>query len=65
MKIRINDNQKVSNKVRAALKQNDFYCPCVVDSKGKKEYKCMCHDFLFNTKAGEYCHCGLYYKEEE
>ena len=65
MKVKITENEKVRNKIREALKNNNFYCPCILDSKGKEEYKCMCEDFLHNVKAGEYCHCGLYYKEEE
>ena len=65
MKVKVTDNEIIKNKVRAALKENDFYCPCVVDSKGKVEYLCMCQDFRENTKAGETCFCGLYIKTEE
>ena len=65
MKVKVTDNEIIKNKVRAALKENDFYCPCVVDSKGKEEYRCMCQDFRENTKVGEACFCGLYIKTEE
>ena len=65
MKIKVTEDIEVRNTIREALKQNDFYCPCVVGSKGKKEFKCMCKDFLENVPAGEYCHCGLYYKDKE
>ena len=64
MKIRVTDNQELKNTIRVALKANDNYCPCVLNSKGKEEYKCMCKDFLENVKAGETCHCGLYIKDE-
>jgi ferredoxin-thioredoxin reductase catalytic subunit len=65
MKIKITENEKIKNKVREGLKANDFYCPCVVDSRGKEEYRCMCEDFRNNVKKGEYCYCGLYYKVED
>lgn len=65
MRAKITDNEQIKAKVREALKANDFYCPCVVDSKGKAEYLCMCQDFRENTKVGETCFCGLYIKTEE
>ena len=64
MKVHVTDNEELRNYIRAALKENDGYCPCVIDSKGKPEYKCMCKDFLNNVKQGETCHCGLYIKDE-
>lgn len=65
MKISVTQNEEIKNSVRAALKQNDFYCPCIAGSKGKEEYKCPCQNFREEVSAGEYCHCGLYLKEEE
>ena len=65
MKVKVTDNEIIKNRVRTALKENDFYCPCVVDSKGKAKYLCMCQDFRENTKVGETCFCGLYTKTEE
>ena len=52
MKVHVTDNEELRNYIRAALKENDGYCPCVIDSKGKPEYKCMCKDFLNNVKQG-------------
>ena len=64
MKIHVNPNKELTQAIRMALKANDGYCPCIVDSKNKPEYKCMCQDFLNNVPAGETCHCGLYIKDE-
>ena len=56
----INDKEKV-DKVRAALKANDGYCPCQI---GKSERtKCICLNFL--EGEDEWCHCGIYRKIEE
>ena len=64
LKVHVTDNIELRDSIRSALRNNDGYCPCVVNSKGKPEYKCMCQDFVENTPAGEACHCGLYIKEE-
>ena len=64
MKIRLNPDKEIVELIRKGLKENDGYCPCIYESKGKQEYKCMCSDFLNNVPAGETCHCGLYIKEE-
>ena len=64
MKVHITEDAELRNSVRNALKMNDGYCPCILNSKGKEEYKCMCRDFIENTPAGEHCHCGLYIKDE-
>lgn len=64
MKLHVNDNEMVVKNIRAALKENDGYCPCVYQSKGKPEYKCICRDFIENVQAGQTCHCGLYIKDE-
>lgn len=64
MKIEVNKDKELVATIRQALKDNDGYCPCIFQSKGKPEYKCMCQDFLNNVKVGETCHCGLYLKVE-
>lgn len=64
MKVHITDNEELKAYIKQALKENDGYCPCVLNSKGKLEYKCMCKDFLENVSAGQTCHCGLYIKDE-
>ena len=64
MKIHVNTDKELVQTIREGLRKNDGYCPCVINSKGKPEYKCMCKDFLNNVKQGETCHCGLYIKDE-
>lgn len=64
MKIHINPNKEIAEMIRQGLRENDGYCPCIYQSKGKPEYKCMCYDFLQNVQVGETCHCGLYIKDE-
>lgn len=65
MKVHINPDKEIVETIRQGLKENEGYCPCIFESKGKPEYKCMCEDFLENIKAGETCHCGLYIKDEQ
>ena len=64
MKQHITNNVEIKNIVLQGLKQNEGYCPCIVNSKGKERYKCPCEDFRNNVKVGETCHCGLFVKEE-
>ena len=64
MKVHINPDKEIVTAVKTALKENEGYCPCVANSKGKPEYKCMCVDFLENVTVGHTCHCGLYVKDE-
>ena len=64
MKVHVTNDIELRDEVRAQLKRNDGYCPCVLNSKGKPEYKCMCKNFVENTPAGNSCHCGLYIKDE-
>ena len=65
MKVHITTDYELKAQIQKKLKENDGYCPCVINSKGKPEYKCMCQPFLNDTPAGQACHCGLYIKEEE
>ena len=65
MKVRINPDKDIVEAIRHGLKENEGYCPCIFESKGKSEYKCMCKDFLENVPAGQSCHCGLYIKDEQ
>ena len=64
MKAHTTEDILMREKIREALKENDNYCPCVVDSKNKIEYRCPCKDFRENTQVGETCYCGLYIKDE-
>ena len=64
MKLHLVEDKETVRIIREALKQNDWYCPCVNQSKGKQEYKCICKDFIENVQVGQTCHCGLYVKDE-
>lgn len=65
MKIHVSDDKDLVTAVREGLKNNDGYCPCVIESKGKEEFKCICKDMRENVKVGDHCHCGLYIKDED
>ena len=64
MKAHITNDKELAETIRKSLKENDGYCPCIYQSKGKPEYLCMCEDFRINKKVGETCHCGIYIKDE-
>lgn len=59
LQIKVNDDKKHVEKIRALLKKNDGYCPCVLERS--EDTKCMCKEFLESTENGP-CHCGLYIK---
>lgn len=65
MKVHVTTDIELRDAIRNGLKQNDGYCPCIANSKGKAEYKCICQDMRDNVKVGEPCHCGLYIKDEQ
>lgn len=65
MKVHVTSNEELKQLIRRGLKDNDGYCPCVINSKGHEQYKCMCEDFLNNVPVGQHCHCGLYIKDEQ
>lgn len=60
MKIRLNSDLELVNIIRKKLKDNDGYCPCVIEKN--EDTKCMCKAFR-EQDSGE-CHCGLYIKGE-
>jgi len=60
MKISINPDKELAESIKQALKDNDGYCPCVIEKN--PDTKCMCKEFR-EAKSGM-CHCGLYIKED-
>lgn len=64
MKAHVTTDEELKNAIRLALRNNDGYCPCIINSNGKEEYKCICQDFINNVQVGNTCHCGLYVKDE-
>lgn len=64
MKIHINEDKEIVAAIRAGLRKNDGYCPCVLNSKGNEDYKCICKEMREQVPVGQTCHCGLYIKDE-
>lgn len=64
MKIHVTEDAELATTIRQSLRENDGYCPCIYQSKGKEEYRCLCVDFRHNVPVGGTCHCGLYIKDE-
>lgn len=62
MKISVNPDKEIVNRIRTALKENEGYCPCALQRT--PETKCMCKNFLEEIEEG-YCHCGLYMKTKD
>ena len=60
----IEENEELKNTIKEALRKNNGFCPCVANSIGKEEYRCICRDMIENVPVGESCHCGLYIKDE-
>lgn len=55
----VNPDIKKAAEVKAAINENDGYCPC--SPIKADETKCMCKTFRDQNTPG-YCHCGLYFK---
>jgi hypothetical protein len=62
VKIVTTSDKKLAQEIRAALKENDGYCPCKLTRTPST--KCICDEFLNNNTLGA-CHCGLYVKIEQ
>ena len=60
IKIMLNDDTNLVNKIKEKLKANDGYCPCVLTKR--PEDRCMCKNFRQQISQGieGECHCGLY-----
>ncbi len=65
MKKHFTDDLELRQAILERLKNNGGYCPCVVQSYGKPQYKCLCENFRLHTPVGEACHCGLYIKDTD
>lgn len=46
-------------KITKAVKDNDGYCPCLIEKNN--DTKCICKDFKEQDFEG-FCHCGRYLK---
>ena len=65
MKVTLNENKEVVERIKAGLEKKGGYCPCRLERK--EEYKCMCEEFkaqIADPDFEGYCHCMLYYKSK-
>lgn len=59
LKIIQNPNKEVYEKVTQAVKDNNGFCPCLIEQS--ENTKCVCKDFEEQDFEGE-CHCGRFVK---
>lgn len=50
--------REIDPSIKALVRQNDGYCPCMVQKNA--DTKCPCKDFREMTEG--ICHCGRYEK---
>ena len=66
MKITLNPDKEVVDRIKEGLKMKDGYCPCRLQKN--PENKCMCKEFrdqIADPNFEGFCHCLLYYKSLE
>lgn len=66
MKVRLNENKEVVERIKAGLEKKGGYCPCRLERT--PENKCMCKEFrdqIADPNFEGYCHCFLYYKSKD
>ncbi len=62
--IKLNENKEIVAKIKEGLKKKGGYCPCRLEKT--EENKCMCKEFrdqIADPEFTGYCHCMLYYKD--
>jgi hypothetical protein len=59
LKIICNPDVEFFNKISQAVKDNQGYCPCLIEQN--EETLCICRDFKEQDGEG-YCHCRRYLK---
>ncbi|MBQ9769334.1 MAG: ferredoxin thioredoxin reductase catalytic beta chain [Clostridia bacterium] len=66
MKVTLNENKEVVERIKAGLEKKGGYCPCRLERT--PENKCMCKEFrdqIADPNFEGYCHCLLYYKSKD
>lgn len=66
MKVILNPNAEIVEKIKEGLERTGGYCPCRLART--EENKCMCEEFKQQIKDPDFegfCHCMLYYKSKE
>jgi len=64
-KVRLNEDKKIVEMIKAGLKEKGGYCPCRIGTD--EDNKCMCKEFrdqIADPDFEGYCHCMLYYKSK-
>ena len=64
MRITVNEDASIVERVRNGLKMKEGYCPCRLERI--EDNICMCKEFrdqIADPDFEGYCHCMLYYKE--
>lgn len=62
MQITVNSDKKIVEEIRNKIRQNGGYCPCKINKTD--DTLCICKEFQEQEEDG-YCHCGLYYKQND
>ena len=60
MKKHLTEDIEIREVVLEGLRLHHGYCPCVINSEGKEDFKCPCKEFR-ETQQG-ICHCGAFIK---
>ena len=65
MRIVLNPDKEHVEKMRAALKKNEGFCPCMFEKTD--DTKCKCKEFRDQVEQGIEgpCHCGLWIARKE
>lgn len=66
MKVRFNEDKEIVDTIKEGLKHTGGYCPC--KRERSEDTKCMCKEFRDQIKDPNfsgYCHCLLYFKEND
>ena len=65
LKVRLNEDTGLVEKLRNAMAKNGGFCPCRI--LRTPENRCICKEFreqLADPEFTGFCHCKLYYKEK-
>lgn len=64
--IKLNPDKELVNKIKEGIKQKGGYCPCRIEKI--EDNKCICKEFreqMNDPNFTGYCHCMLYYKDND
>ena len=65
MKVTLNPDKSVVDRIKKGLELSGGYCPCRLEHI--EDNKCICKEFKEQIKDENffgYCLCGLYYKSK-